>query len=172
MEDEDRYTRITLRIPKDLHGLLGEEAARTSKSLNAEIIGRLFQTFSHPADGTSSAVQNPDAAVSTKLHEEIERMRIDQLQAEARRLEHMLSSFDRDRRAAQHRVVRQHSEIARLEKELEEAGAAENTQAARSLEKKLNEEKKWLAEWVGEFEQVSEAHAAVKADLQELRSRF
>lgn len=41
MDEEDRYTRITLRIPKDLHQVLSEAADRTSKSLNAEIIGRL-----------------------------------------------------------------------------------------------------------------------------------
>ncbi len=40
-DQEDRYTRITLRIPKDLHQVLTAEAERTSKSLNAEIIGRL-----------------------------------------------------------------------------------------------------------------------------------
>ncbi|QTD44574.1 hypothetical protein [Ottowia testudinis] len=41
MEDEDRYTRITLRIPRDLHQVLVSAADSTSKSLNAEIIGRL-----------------------------------------------------------------------------------------------------------------------------------
>lgn len=41
MNDDDRYTRITLRIPRDLHQRLGEVAEKTSKSLNAEIIGRL-----------------------------------------------------------------------------------------------------------------------------------
>lgn len=45
MEDDDKYTRITLRIPKDLHRRLGDEADRTSKSLNAEIIARLQQSF-------------------------------------------------------------------------------------------------------------------------------
>ncbi|WGT64772.1 hypothetical protein [Variovorax paradoxus] len=45
MEDEDRYTRITLRIPKDLHTQLSDEADRTSKSLNAEIVDRLSRTF-------------------------------------------------------------------------------------------------------------------------------
>jgi len=39
--DDDRYTRITLRIPKDLHQALQASADATSKSLNAEIINRL-----------------------------------------------------------------------------------------------------------------------------------
>ncbi|MDR6538840.1 toxin-antitoxin system HicB family antitoxin [Variovorax soli] len=45
MEDEDRYTRITLRIPKLLHSQLQGEADKTSKSLNAEIVARLSASF-------------------------------------------------------------------------------------------------------------------------------
>lgn len=41
MANQDDYIRITLRIPKDLHGRLSELAEETSKSMNAEIIGRL-----------------------------------------------------------------------------------------------------------------------------------
>lgn len=47
MED-DRYTRITLRIPKDLHAALAAEADATSKSLNAEIIARLAASIEQP----------------------------------------------------------------------------------------------------------------------------
>jgi predicted DNA-binding protein len=36
--EEDGYTRITLRIPKDLHAQLTELSQRTSKSMNAQII--------------------------------------------------------------------------------------------------------------------------------------
>lgn len=48
MDDEDRYTRITLRIPKDLHQILAAAADSTSKSLNAEIVGRLQASCSEP----------------------------------------------------------------------------------------------------------------------------
>ena len=42
MDDhEDRYQRITLRIPKDLHTKLMSEAEAKSRSMNAEIIDRL-----------------------------------------------------------------------------------------------------------------------------------
>jgi hypothetical protein len=44
--EEDRYTRITLRLPKELHARLEEAADATSKSLNAEIVGRLDASFS------------------------------------------------------------------------------------------------------------------------------
>lgn len=43
--EEDRYTRITLRIPKDLHSQLQQAADDTSKSMNAEIVARLQDSF-------------------------------------------------------------------------------------------------------------------------------
>lgn len=45
MDKDDRYTRITLRIPKDLHERLADSADKTSKSMNAEIIARLSESF-------------------------------------------------------------------------------------------------------------------------------
>ncbi|WP_409266807.1 Arc family DNA-binding protein [Massilia sp. BHUDP2] len=45
MED-DNYTRITLRMPKPLHLKLQGAADATSKSMNAEIIARLEESFS------------------------------------------------------------------------------------------------------------------------------
>ncbi len=52
MNDDDRYTRITLRIPKELHASLAERADATSKSLNAEIVARLDESFlaQHPPE--------------------------------------------------------------------------------------------------------------------------
>lgn len=44
--EPDRYIRITLRIPRELHARLDQEADRTSKSLNAEIVNRLDLSFS------------------------------------------------------------------------------------------------------------------------------
>jgi hypothetical protein len=45
MENDDRYTRITLRIPKALHEHLTESAEKSSKSMNAEIIARLEESY-------------------------------------------------------------------------------------------------------------------------------
>ena len=49
MEDE-RYTRITLRIPRELHTRLQGEADKRSRSQNAEIIERLEGSFSPALD--------------------------------------------------------------------------------------------------------------------------
>jgi hypothetical protein len=49
--EEDRFTRITLRIPKDVHQQLEAAAAATAKSMNAEIVARLQESFQpHPAE--------------------------------------------------------------------------------------------------------------------------
>lgn len=49
MEPEDKYTRITLRIPRDLHARLQKSADETSKSMNAEIIERIQNSYAHEA---------------------------------------------------------------------------------------------------------------------------
>lgn len=49
----DNYTRITLRIPEELHSKLVAEAARTSKSMNAEIVNRLEASFASPPQGAN-----------------------------------------------------------------------------------------------------------------------
>ena len=45
MDDEDKYTRITLRIPKDLHVRVSEAADAVARSTNAEIVARLLLSF-------------------------------------------------------------------------------------------------------------------------------
>ena len=57
--DDDRYTRITLRIPRDLHRQLEVEALRTSKSLNAEIVGRLRASFDETVVTTVQPLYRP-----------------------------------------------------------------------------------------------------------------
>ncbi|WP_093299180.1 toxin-antitoxin system HicB family antitoxin [Variovorax sp. NFACC27] len=54
--EEDRYTRITLRLPKELHARLDAAADRTSKSLNAEIVGRLEESFVMNVDALTSSL--------------------------------------------------------------------------------------------------------------------
>lgn len=72
MNDEDRYTRITLRIPKDLHRSLSEAADKTSKSLNAEIVGRLQQSFETDSEVEQIAFEY--GFETTGLRQEIERL--------------------------------------------------------------------------------------------------
>ena len=55
MDIEDRYTRITLRLPKELHAKLSAAADETSKSTNAEIVARLEESFEAKATSEGRA---------------------------------------------------------------------------------------------------------------------
>ena len=89
MED-DRYTRITLRIPKDLHGKLQDAADATSKSTNAEIVARLQSTFYDPCfpvgtfrnpshDGVGLVGQDDSPGSTTPTADEIAQKVLDKL---------------------------------------------------------------------------------------------
>ena len=65
--EEDRYTRITLRIPRDLHARLDEEADKTSKSLNAEIIARLQSSFTQGGVEREELVQLVNAVIDQRI---------------------------------------------------------------------------------------------------------
>ncbi|MDG9927400.1 MULTISPECIES: Arc family DNA-binding protein [unclassified Pseudomonas] len=74
MDNDDRYTRITLRIPKDLHSRLAQSAVDTSKSMNAEILSRLELTYAQdPALGFMSPKQRKAALSSPEFLESMQR---------------------------------------------------------------------------------------------------
>ncbi|MFS8375048.1 toxin-antitoxin system HicB family antitoxin [Xanthomonas campestris] len=64
---EDGYTRITLRIPDALHAKLTAEAARTSKSMNAEIVHRLEESFQAKPITVQSLIPVVSAAYRSAL---------------------------------------------------------------------------------------------------------
>ena len=74
MDDEDRYTRITLRIPKDLHQVLTAAADRTSKSLNAEIIGRLQASVPDDTEARALAVLPERSTIRDDLMDSVNRL--------------------------------------------------------------------------------------------------
>lgn len=49
-DNDDRYQRVNLRIPKDLHIKLMAAAGRRSRSMNAEIVARLEVSFESVED--------------------------------------------------------------------------------------------------------------------------
>lgn len=55
-ESDDRYQRVNIRLPRELHGRLQGVADRLSRSMNAEIIARLEASFT-PVEERLSAVE-------------------------------------------------------------------------------------------------------------------
>lgn len=114
MDDEDRYTRITLRIPRDLHRSLSDAADKTSKSLNAEIVGRLEQSF-------RGSVQSAEA----KFERALLQQRLDSL-----RSLHATQRLRKDRIADRvDRLVRDNAEFESIE-----AASTEHEQALSELD--------------------------------------
>lgn len=71
MATQDDYTRITLRLPKDLHQKLADSADASSKSMNAEIIARLVESYADEERGVSGST--PLQTVTIASLEEIEK---------------------------------------------------------------------------------------------------
>jgi hypothetical protein len=91
--EEDRYTRITLRIPKELHARLDAEADATSKSLNAEIVGRLEESFRTVRQEIRREIEAEVAAMQNRI--ELLSMRFDLARSRSDNLEirtHLISS--------------------------------------------------------------------------------
>lgn len=91
MDKDDRYTRITLRIPKDLHSRLSDAADETSKSMNAEIIARLEESF------LPAKQEHPEVALERHtLIRELDSLSFEiyQLQAELHHLEHEMAEAE------------------------------------------------------------------------------
>lgn len=53
--NDDGYTRITLRIPKDLHQRIASAADEMSRSTNAEVVARLQASFDYES-GTGKSL--------------------------------------------------------------------------------------------------------------------
>ncbi|MFN9476391.1 toxin-antitoxin system HicB family antitoxin [Acidovorax sp.] len=140
MEDEDRYTRITLRIPKDLHSRLTEEAERTSKSLNAEIVGRLTDSFQPGSADTATALPLPE------LIDRVEQLQA-QMDAATQREQRRMLLFELDwigKREAflTSQLVQGQHRLADFEDALAEAEEADHMAKAKKLSVKIEREKR------------------------------
>lgn len=70
--NDDRYTRITLRIPKALHERLALAADDASHSMNAEIISRLEESFLSTKDGLAPDVEAQLAVVRRAFERQLD----------------------------------------------------------------------------------------------------
>lgn len=141
MEEEDRYTRITLRIPKELHAQLSDAADQTSKSLNAEIVGRLTESFRDQLIGRASltAIPLPD------LVERVEQLQAQMdaaSEAERRRMLKLELSVRSSRESYLTSMIAQtQHRIEDLEEALFDAEDADHLPKAKRLSAKIDEEK-------------------------------
>lgn len=73
-DQDDRFQRITLRIPKELHSRLMREASFWTRSMNAEIISRLEQSIIRDDNPASDELKDQHALIiqeHTKLRDRL-----------------------------------------------------------------------------------------------------
>ncbi len=160
--EEDRYMRITLRIPRDLHARLDRMAEQTSKSLNAEIVGRLEESFAAPvaafqreADFQIAAIQSRAALMNMRF--ELARSRVDSLQF---RMELITSEGNRLIKEAQ-----TDEDFARAQSYIEKLGPLETE--LEDLRKEMIAIKKERADAVAELDEMSKTMSAAADALDE-----
>lgn len=143
MEDEDRYTRITLRIPKDLHARIAQAADATSKSQNAEIVARLQASFDKGKDkpiSTYATVEHGDDPPPLNIYAELA------IHAERRAL---AAEFDK---------------LHLLQDELWTVNSWRETFYGQNCAPHLDELAAGLAETIGELSELDEEIEAARAD--------
>ena len=73
MKDEDRYTKMSLRLPKETHQKLALAADSLSRSTNAEVVARLEESLARDSAGPPDApakvltLQDVEALLDRKL---------------------------------------------------------------------------------------------------------
>ncbi|MBB6577974.1 hypothetical protein HNP33_002042 [Comamonas odontotermitis] len=153
MDEEDRYTRITLRIPKELHTSLSEAAEKTSKSLNAEIIGRLSDSFSFKHEADESAAERVEA-----IGRRVERS------AKEAHLAVLIMGLQSQLRDCEHRRTRQ-LEIVKAISDAVMKAEEDDPVKCRALESELSAEGKWLSE-------INMEYARLVAELSNLQQTW
>ncbi|MGE8446448.1 MAG: toxin-antitoxin system HicB family antitoxin [Comamonas sp.] len=161
MEDEDLYTRITLRIPKDLHLKLSEQAKSTSKSLNAEIIGRLSDSFqSVPSESVEIGINVE--AIEKRLEKKNQAFHYEML---LHTLRSQLMNFE-------YRLKQQNQLVERLQSNIDSADESGDLKAVRNLTAELHSEEKWQRDLVrevaslrAEYDRLEQERSALAASL-------
>lgn len=126
MNDDDRYTRITLRIPRELHKSLSDAAERTSKSLNAEIVGRLQGSFD-PAVGSSGKIAELENAIA------VTRFASDYLIEQSAQQISMLARSNEAARSVSEELLRGLGEVTQIARDLLDGELLDRGKAALEL---------------------------------------
>ena len=67
---QDEYIRTALRVPPELHRALHEAADKNGRSFNAEILGRLVESFGVPPEAAAQQVRIQEELIRLRLQQE------------------------------------------------------------------------------------------------------
>ena len=159
MATQDDYIRTALRVPPELHAKIHVAAKENNRTFNAEIVARLEASFRSDAESDRQAA-------STSFAKPIA---IDTF-SEQMRLEIAIASLDSQARIAFNKLKKVQSSIDQIEAKLAKAEADANSDTARSLSSRLQDEVKWLREVEFEYISTQEEIAELKLQLAGVRN--
>lgn len=145
---------IYMRIPQTLKDALDAAALENKRSLTAEVVARLEQTFKTRSEHTSPAAGTSYA----KPHV------IDAL-SEGMRLQLAIAALESQARIAKSKVNKVQDAISQIEANLAKAEAEEDSKKARMLKSRLSDEISWLREIEIEYISTIEELAELKREL-------
>lgn len=145
---------IYMRIPQSLKDALDAAALENKRSLTAEVVARLEQTFKEGANSTTTTAGTSFAQpmVLSAFSERI-------------RLQLAIASLKSQARISSSKLNKVQAAIREIEANLAKAEAEEDSQKARMLESRLADEINWLREIEIEFISTNEEIAGLELEL-------
>lgn len=151
--------QINLRIPAELKDQLDQAAAENKRSLTAEVVARLEQTFLAPAKLDTSG--EATMAVVLRLAALEQQLASRTREETFERLKHMRQGLAMQVTIERDRVERERERLERMEVDAEAADDRGDRAAAKRLRTKLREDRKFLR-------QMEETLETIRDELREV----
>lgn len=145
---------IYMRIPQSLKDALDAAALENKRSLTAEVVARLEQTFKVHSDSVTSTIGTSFA-----------RPHVLNGFSERTRLQLAIASLESQARISKSKLNKIQAAISDIEANLAKAEAEEDSKKARMLESRLSDEINWLREIEIEYISTNEEIAELKMEL-------
>jgi hypothetical protein len=154
---------IYMRLPEELKEALDKAAVENRRSLTAEVVARLEQTFVTQEKPASSEDATKDVAIRLAAleHELISRSRDETLL----RLRYLQQGLATQEGLHRDRVERERDRLERIEIDADAAEDRGDHEAARRLRSKLREDRKYLKSMETDLQRVREELRAAEINL-------
>ncbi|WP_322470263.1 Arc family DNA-binding protein [Hydrogenophaga sp. SNF1] len=159
---------IYMRIPEGLKEALDRAAEENKRSLTAEVVARLEQSFS--SVGIGDAREDATTTVINRLAALEEQLAARSRDEAELRLRHMQQSLATQELVFRDRVERGHAHVQRLEAEADQAEDRGDLVAAKRLRTKASEDRKSVREIEEELHTIRLEIAKAREDIKSIAS--
>ncbi|WP_297394053.1 Arc family DNA-binding protein [Hydrogenophaga sp.] len=153
---------IYMRIPEELKEALDTAAAKNKRSLTAEVVDRLEQSFVVRADPPAQGAPTTVVAMLTALEQQLADRHKDET---LHRLQYVRQGLATQEALQRDRVERERARLESMEADAEAAEDRGEMESARRLQAKVREERKWLREMESDLERVRLEHLEARERL-------